>query len=80
MLHDARGCPSSNFAEEAALLLRDGYLGTVDYGFLRHSHQYVEAAGSGTPRQPSRMAARMASPAGLRLARWATMSAQKTGI
>ena len=23
-----------NFAEEAALLLRDGYLGTVDYGFL----------------------------------------------
>lgn len=37
LLNSLYGCPSlvtiGNFTEEAALLLRDGYLATVDYGF-----------------------------------------------
>jgi hypothetical protein len=37
LLNSLYGRPSlesiADFAEEAALLLRDGYLGTVDYGF-----------------------------------------------
>ncbi len=38
LLNSLYGRPSldsiAGFAEEAALLLRDGYLGTVDFGFL----------------------------------------------
>ncbi len=39
----------ADFAEEAALLLRDGYLGTVDYGF-RTRPRTRGSCGSATPR------------------------------
>ena len=42
LLQGAYGAPSDSsiddFGEEAALLLRDGYLGTVTYGFRRHGN------------------------------------------